>query len=45
LDDITARLKTYADRSAWDGFLFEAERHLGELDFGDDPYLWVAGGA
>jgi hypothetical protein len=43
LDEATARLQPYADRTDWIGYIDEAENHLYDIDFDEAPLIWVAG--
>lgn len=43
LAEITERLRPYADRSAWDGYLTLADELLDRADIHTEPFLWVEG--
>jgi hypothetical protein len=43
LTDISERLRPYADRSAWDGYLVEADGILDNADIRTEPFIWVEG--
>jgi hypothetical protein len=43
LAEITERLRPYADRSAWDGYLIKADELLDDADIRTEPVIWVEG--
>lgn len=43
LEDVDARLRPYADRSEWDGYVAKADERLEGTEFGLDPLVWVSG--
>ena len=43
LADVSERLRPYAERSAWDGYLVEADDLLDNADIRTEPFIWVEG--
>ena len=43
LADVSERLRPYAERSAWDGYLVQADEVLDNADIRTEPYIWVEG--
>ena len=43
LADVSERLRPYADRAAWDGYLVQADEILDNADIRTEPFIWVEG--
>ena len=43
LADVSERLRPYAERSAWDGYLVQADEILDNADIRTEPLIWVEG--
>jgi hypothetical protein len=43
LADISERLRPYAERSGWDGYLVQADEILDNADIRTEPFTWVEG--
>lgn len=40
---MSERLRPYAERSAWDGYLVQADEILDNADIRTEPFIWVEG--
>jgi len=43
LADVNERVRPYAERSAWDGYLVQADEILDNADIRTEPFIWVEG--
>jgi hypothetical protein len=43
LAEVSDRLRPYAERSAWDGYLVQADEILENADIRTEPFIWIEG--